>query len=62
MAPLVCTAEEYDALIAGLKLLAQVMRAGQLPPAIEDLLTDHHSRIGLTADAVDAFADRLLHS
>lgn len=60
MAPLVCTAEEYDALVAGLKLLARHMRAGTLPADIEDMLTGHHSRIGLTADQVDEFADRLL--
>ena len=59
MAPLVCSAEEYDAIVAGLKLLAQVMRAGNMPADIEDVLTDHHSRIGLSVDEVDAFADRL---
>jgi len=50
-------AEEFDAILAGLRALQYLIDHDQLPPGIREILTDHDRGLGL--DQIDALCQRL---
>ncbi len=55
------TPQEFDAILAGLRLLAQRVRSGELHPddAILGILTNGDGHDGLAPAAIDELAQRL---
>lgn len=60
MITLELTQEQYDAALAGARLLARALKAGDLEPNdgdIGDILTNSGAHAGLSAQAIHAMAD-----
>jgi len=53
------TAQERDAVLAGLRLLQVAVRTGDFPPMVREIYTNDGAHTGLDVNATDALCERI---